>query len=565
MPTIEVSMNDLENLIGRKLPRDIEELNDVLQAAKGEAERIEGDRLTLSMEDKNRPDLWSVEGFALEMRGALGIGKGLPSVQMKKSNFTVKVDIGLRETRPYIAAAVVKGIKLTDEIIRGMMQTQDKIDGTYGRGRRKSSTGLYDSSMLAWPLSYGLGSPHENAFVPLGFEEKMTPADIIRKHPKGQEYGSLLASFQKWPIFKDSEGKVLSLPPVTNSADLGKITEATTDVLIEVTGTDWPTVSNVLRIMTVALAERGGQVFPVTIEYPYSVGGSRKLITPDFEPRKVKIKVDEINRLLGTELSGTQMGALLSKAHCKTRSKGNVLNVLAPAWRTDVMHWADIAEDIAIHHGYQKFEPIPPALPTVGAAAPKERYSDRVRELLIGLKMQEVLNFTLTNTNDLLKKMSMPAEKLIEIENPVSSEYSVLRNWLLPGLLRFLAANRIHDYPQKVFEVGDCVVTDTIAAERSRTVRKAAFAVTHDKVNFTEMKSEVESILRNLGVEWSISPQSHPSFIESRCGEIKVKGRAIGFLGEIKPEVLANWGMEMPVIAAEIDLETLAPQNAEQA
>ncbi|MFH0830158.1 MAG: phenylalanine--tRNA ligase subunit beta [Candidatus Aenigmatarchaeota archaeon] len=564
MPTIEVSINDLEELTGKKLPRDIEELNDVLQAAKGEAERLEGDRLTLSIEDANRPDLWSVEGFAMEMRGALGAERGLPAFPFKKSNFTIKVDANLKEIRPYIAAAIIKGVRLTDDIIKGLMQTQDKIDGTYGRSRRKSSIGLYNFDLLSWPLTYESGSPQENPFVPLGFGEKMLPADIIKKHPKGQEYGKLLAGASRWPIFKDAEGKMLSLPPITNSADLGRITEQTTNILIEVTGTDWATVSNALRIMTIALTERGGQVIPVTVEYPYSVAGSRKIITPDFEPRKIRAKVEEINCLLGTELSGAQMVTLLAKAHCKAQAKGSTLDVQVPAWRTDVMHWVDIAEDIAIHHGYQKFEPIPPALPTVGASAPREKYSDRIRELLIGLKMQEVLNFTLTNTNDLLAKMNMTQERLIELENPVSSEYAVLRNWLLPGLLRFLASNRIHEYPQKIFEVGDCVVTDALAAERSRTMRKVAFAVAHDKVNFTEAKSKIEALLRNMGIEWSISPCSHPSFIESRCGEIKVKGKPAGFLGEIRPEVLANWGIEMPVIAAEIDLDQLAPQKSEQ-
>lgn len=565
MPTIEVSINDLEKLVGRKLPRDIEQLNDMLQAAKGEAERIEGDRLTLSIEDANRPDLWSTEGFAHEVRGALGIDRGLHNIPVKKSSFSIKVDAGLRSMRPYIAAAVVKGVKLNDEIIKGLMQTQDKIDGTYGRGRRKSSIGLYNFDLLSWPLTYGLGNPNENPFVPLGFGEKMLPSEIIKKHPKGQEYGSLLAGSSTWPIFKDSEGKMLSLPPITNSADLGKITEHTVNILIEVTGTDWTTVSNALRIMALALVERGGQAYSVSIEYPYSVAGSRKIVTPDFEPRKFKVKTEEVNRLLGTELSGSQMASLLGKARCKAQPKGSTLDVLVPSWRTDVMHWVDMAEDIAIHHGYRNFVPIPPALPTVGAAAPKEKYSDRVRELLVGLKMQEVLNFTLTNRNELLSKMNLPDERIIELDNPVSGEYAVLRNWLLPGLLRFLAANRIHEYPQKVFEVGDCVVSDTIAAERSKTIRKVAFAIAHDKADLTKAKSEVEALLRNMGVEWSIVPCNHHSFIGSRCGEIKVKGRPVGFFGEIRPEVLANWGLEMPVIAAEIDLEQLAPQKTEQA
>ncbi len=565
MPTIEAGISDLEKLVGRKLPREIEGLNEMLQSAKGEVEKIEGDRITISLEDANRPDMWSIEGFAREVRAALGTGGGLPAIRIGKSDFSIRVDAGLRTIRPYMAAVAVRGARLNDEIIKGLMQTQDKIDGTYGRNRRKSSIGLYNLDGLSWPLSYSLTGPNENHFIPLGFSSRMSPAEIMEKHPKGQEHGRLLSGFPKWPIFRDSKGSVLSLPPITNSADLGKITAATRNVLVEVTGTDWATVSNVLRIMTIALMERGGRPFQVSIEYPYQVDGKRKLVTPDFEPRKVRADAADIDRLLGTDLGAGRMAALLGKAQCRATARGGRLEVLAPAWRTDIMHWVDVAEDIAIHLGYKNIAPIPPALPTVGAADDREKYSDRVRELLIGMKMQEVLNFVLTSNGDVLGRMNMPGERLVEIENPVSSEYSVLRHWLLPGLMKFLAANRIHDYPQKVFEVGDCVVSDALAAERSRTVRKVAFAIAHDRANLTQIKSAVEELLRNLGVKWDVAAGEHPSIIGSRCGEIIVKGRKAGLFGEIHPAVLQKWGIEMPVIAAELDLEQLAPQKVAQA
>ena len=73
MPTLDISLKDLEFITKKKLPRDVDKLNDILMFAKAEVENLSGDGLKLNVEDSNRPDLWCVEGIARELRGALGI------------------------------------------------------------------------------------------------------------------------------------------------------------------------------------------------------------------------------------------------------------------------------------------------------------------------------------------------------------------------------------------------------------------------------------------------------------------------------------------------------------
>jgi len=349
MPTIDVSLNDLEKLTGKKLPRDVEGLNNVLQFAKSEVERLEGDELAISVEDGNRLDLWCVEGIARELKGALGTESGMAEYIIVDSNYAVSVDRELEKTRPFIACAVVKGVKLSEQILKQLMQQQEKIDGTYGRDRKRSSIGLYDVDKIKWPLKYTVTKSGENAFVPLGFDKAMTPGEILELHPKGKEYGKLLDGFKSYPIFKDADGKVLSFPPIINSNDIGKVTSGTKNVLVEVTGTDWKTVRTVLLVVAMSLADRGGKLHSVKIEYQFKMpDGPTTVKTPDTKPEEMTIMQDDVNNLLGIELGAAEMEELLKKGRYDAAAEGEVVKVFVPPYRTDVMHAVDIIEDIAI-------------------------------------------------------------------------------------------------------------------------------------------------------------------------------------------------------------------------
>jgi phenylalanyl-tRNA synthetase beta chain len=110
----------------------------------------------------------------------------------------------------------------------------------------------------------------------------------------------------------DSEGKVLSFPPIINSNDLGKITEESRNLLVEVTGTLHKTVLNTLNLVTLALIDRGGKAYAAKINYPAKSEYSEKVVvTPDFNNRVVSLSVEYTNRLLGLKLSSKQISDLL--------------------------------------------------------------------------------------------------------------------------------------------------------------------------------------------------------------------------------------------------------------
>ena len=153
MPTIEVERRDFEALLGLELPRGMEELDDMLAYVKGEVKHLDEQEIHIEVKDSNRADLWSVEGLARALRGFLNLEKGLKDyVIAGSSGVDVHVDSKLKNIRPYIGCAVVKGIKFTDMMIRGVMRLQDKLDQTYGRNRRRISIGLYDFDLISPPL-----------------------------------------------------------------------------------------------------------------------------------------------------------------------------------------------------------------------------------------------------------------------------------------------------------------------------------------------------------------------------------------------------------------------------
>jgi phenylalanyl-tRNA synthetase beta chain len=239
-----------------------------------------------------------------------------------------------------------------------------------------------------------------------------------------------------------------------------------------------------------------------------------------------------------------------------SKARGQKITVSIPGFRSDILHEIDIVEDVAVGYGYNKIEPTIPEISTIGSESEKEIFSRKIRELMIGLGFQETLNFILTNRENNFNKMSTSGES-IEILNPVSSEYDICRTWLLPSLMKFLTSNKHLEFPQNVFEIGDVILLDNEQETKTSTIRKLAGSMSYDEANLTKIKSIIESILNNLNLKYEIKPFNHPSFIDSRAGEIIVNEKSIGFFGEINPEILEKWGLERPTIAFEINVDDL--------
>ena len=561
MPTIDVDCAEVELLLGWSWQGDMEKLDWLLAFVKGEVKVFNEQEGVVSVElkDTGRPDLWSVEGLARTLRGFLDLEKGPRRYEVGETAVEVHVDSQLKGIRPYICCSVVKGVKLSDVVIRGLMHLQDKLDQTYGRSRQKTSIGIYDYNLISPPLSYAVAKPDGISFVPLGFEEKMSLAEILVRHPKGVEYGHIVKEHSVYPILLDAERKVLSFPPVINSNDLGRVTKETGDLLVEVTGTVHQTVLNTLNLVTLALIDRGGKAYAAEVQYPDDAFyASKKVVTPDFGSRRVDLSVGYANKVLGLQLTAERMvECLLTAGLGAEKVSEDSVSVLVPCYRVDVMHPVDLVEDIAVAYGYNNIEPLWRELPSTGGVRREQRLFDVAREFMVGLGFQEILTYTLTSPESLFGKMNCEKSRIVEVSNPKVVTMTCLRSWLLPSLMEFMGSNQSVEFPQKIFELGKVTLLDEARETRTRDEEMLAAATTHPTASFTEIKSALDAFFMNLGVEWKIKETVHPSFIEGRVGTTIVDGVDVGVLGEVNPQVLEAWKLENPVAAFEINIQKI--------
>ncbi len=551
MPTIEVNYQDLQTLVGEHVPLDVLQEEGILYA-KGEVDEIEGETLKLDMKDTNRPDLWSAEGVARELQGRYGSKKGVPRYDVKPSGLVVRVDRKMKNIRPLTVCAVVKNLNINPDVLSQMIQLQEKISITFGRNRKEVAIGVYDLHKINGPIKFTSVKPDGIRFVPLEFEKPMTPAEILRKHPKGMEYAGLLKGLNEYPIFIDAAGEVLSLPPVINSDHTGKVTTATRDVFIECSGFDFKFLLPALNTIVAALADRGGEIQSVKVEY-----ADKSMNTPDMRPKKTKVSVGYVNEISGFRLSRGKICELLEESRYETSGKGKFIDLLYPAYRQDIMHQRDVVEDVIISYGYNRIKPAVPKLPTIGAVSRLQNFSDSVADVMAGLGFQETLSYVLTNKNNIFRRMNLPEGGLVEIENIVSSNWNVFRNWLLPSNMEFLSKNKHREYPQPIFEIGDVVTLDPKAETRTSDVLRLAASISGVRVGYEYMASVLDALFSSLGLEYKLTATNHPTFIHGRSAEIRCKGRPVGILGEIHPKVLNNWEIENPVVSFEIELEKI--------
>lgn len=265
--------------------------------------------------------------------------------------------------------------------------------------------------------------------------------------------------------------------------------------------------------------------------------------TPKIRARRMKLKAEYANKLLGIRLGEKEIAGHLEKMRFRaTPEKGGVI-VEVPPYRTDILHPIDLVEDVAISYGYMNFSPELPKLATTGRVRPMTRLTEEVRDIMVGYGYTEVKNLVMTGKTSLFDKMNLQEEEVVETASPVSSEHGVARNRLLPSLMNSLEHNRNRTYPQKIYEVGEII--DGKGCEKT-----ALAAVTaHPKANFSEIKGVYEGVAGILKRESKASPAEHASFIPGRAANA-----VDGVYGEISPRVLSNFGLEMPVAGFELIL-----------
>jgi phenylalanyl-tRNA synthetase beta chain len=563
MPKIDVS----EPLFFQALGRRFEEpaLVDLLTAAKAELDGWDHDAKVLRIElnDTNRPDLWSTLGLARQLGAYLGRpmppypffsreGEAKPSADRR-----VVVDAGLADIRPYIVSFVAEGREVTDALLREIIQSQEKLCDIFGRRRKTIAMGVSRADLITWPVHFRAADPDTTRFTPLDFDRPLSMREILAEHPKGREYGAIVAGFPRFPLLADAKGEVLTFPPVINSALIGGVKPGDRRLFIDLTGPDLEILLTAGAITACDFADMGFTVLPVRVEYPRDTTYGRTVTTPYWRQAETVLEVSDAERRLGDRFSPEEAAGFVRKMGSAVRVEGSRLVVSPPPFRDDFLHPVDVIEEIMIGRGMASFAPVMPREFTVGRLTRMEERARRVRDLMVGLGYQEMIYNYLGARADFADRMLRDGSSLVEIANPMSESFAVLRDSIIPNLLASEAASANAAYPHRIFEVGKTAVKDGADNQGSRTLTCLGVMLADREAGFNDIDAHVLALCFYLNIEPVVSPVDDPRFIPGRAAAVAVGGRSIGVMGEIAPQVLERWGIQMPCAAAEIALDGL--------
>jgi len=310
------------------------------------------------------------------------------------------------------------------------------------------------------------------------------------------------------------------------------------------------------------------------------VGEVVDVVSKRMDQAPVVLRVAEVWRILGGNLESGQIFRLLKRLGFTLIPEGQgdaQYRVQIPSWRLDVEREIDVIEEIARLHGYDKFEKTLPAYSGAVVELPHAAMDATLRKRALALGYNEALSLTFISHADAEKFSSGAGAKVLELENPLSEEASVMRTSLAPGMLDMLAWNLNRDVAEaRLFEMGSvyelsggarveprraclgataAAVRGSLSVGGALDVSKGEHAAAAEA--FRGFKGDVENLLAMFAGEISYDRETADYFHRGRSARARVKGAVVAQFGQIHPEVAAARKLRQDVFVAEFDLEQL--------
>eukprot|EP00904_Undaria_pinnatifida_P007512 jgi/Undpi1/3891/HiC_scaffold_16.g07259.m1 len=562
----------------------------------------------------NRYDLLCIEGLARALRVFLNKEKSpvfhtVEPAGGASARQRMTVGPGAASIRPYVVCAVLRGVTFDAKSYKSFMDLQDKLHQNICRRRTLVAIGAHDLNTVKGPFRYDAVPPPDIDFVPLTPSDKgafkaKALLDFYNTDPSAKHlkpYTPIIYDSEVYPVIKDSNGDVLSLPPVING-HLSRIRLETTDVFIECTATDLTKANIVLDTMVTMFSQYCGDKFSVEpVDVTYDHNGETQT-TPLMSTRTEKASVAEICSIIGVKIEVEEICRLCTKMQLgpaeaiEMEGEGGRepgVKVTVPPTRSDILHPVDVVEDVAIAYGFNDIPTSLPATLTVGGHQPLNNFGDLLREEISRAGYTEMLTHGLCSRDENFKMLRRAEEPCVSLSNPKHVEYEVVRTSLLPGALKTAQFNRAMPVKDgvRLFEISDVVVRDDSCDTGARNCRRlvatymgptAGFEIIHGLVDRimslvqvapTEDYSGSDPRAR-LGGPWRanmryrIQPVDRPTFFPGRCADVilevksseessKWEERRLGSFGMLHPEVLKAFELRDPSSAVEMDLEPL--------
>jgi phenylalanyl-tRNA synthetase beta chain len=288
----------------------------------------------------------------------------------------------------------------------------------------------------------------------------------------------------------------------------------------------------------------------------------------------VSLEFDRARKLIGIDIPAERMVAIIESLGMKAVSRSEEACVFAvPSWRWDMTLEADLVEEIARLYGLDNIPDTMPSAPSVSALDDSPfKAKARIRELCTALGFTEAMHYSFLSAKELDDFDSREAVKSarLAIPDPVSAEYGVMRDSLLPQLMGSLGRNAAHQLERALlFEIGKVfAVADgqPVESERlslgfvgpvGREALRTRAAVTEEEAVLW-LKGAVEELVAKLHAgRLEFLPAEHPAFAPGAALSVKLNGRVVGVLGALSAKLRHPYRLTTQMALCELELAPL--------
>jgi phenylalanyl-tRNA synthetase beta chain len=545
--------SELNKHIGKEL--SIEEVKETLKELgmdlKGESQEADPElKIEITAE---KMDMISTLGCARAIKYYRGYETKLPNYSISKSPYQVLVTSNVEQVRPKTVAALLTDVPMTQELLDELIKIQEKIHDSFGRHRKKAAIGIYPADKISFPITYTAKKPEDISFQPLESETHLTGKEILEHHDTGKKFKHLLEGHSKFPIFIDAKNNILSMPPIINSHDTGRVETHHNTLFVEVSGHNLTHLDNILKTLVTTCIEFGAKAQSIEVIYP-----DKTIYELELHHRTETISLSYINSLIGINVTADEIKTLAPKMMYEVSEiTDDIITVKIPCFKTDIWSDCDIADDIARAYGYNNIIPKFPQISTIAQEHNHTIFRNQLREQMVSLGFLETYTYMLTSTKEQCDKMDCPKIPHISIVDSAEEGINMARVWILPEILKALVINRKNKYPQHIFECGFTIQKDEAQETKAKDELHLAVAIADPSSNYTKIKEIIDTLATLNSWEITVHEMNHPSFIPGRCAEVKIQNQSVGMIGELHPKILENWNIIVPVSACEINLEKI--------
>ena len=285
---------------------------------------------------------------------------------------------------------------------------------------------------------------------------------------------------------------------------------------------------------------------------------------------KIKLDVDRINALLGTDISKKEMIDILEKLEIKVENDV----VIPPYFRQDVEQLADVAEEVLRFYGYDKLgTSLASGKATIGILDKRQKIEDKIKQTMVNSGLSEIYTYGFINEKDLdkanISKNSELRKTIITIRNPLSEDYQVMRTTTLPSMLATIETNNnkknenvgLYDISRVYKNINGEIEKGNIPLEE----KVLTIGMYGENVDFYVLKGILENVMQAVSVNsYNVEKEKkNDSFHPGRCANIKVGADIIATFGEIHPVVADRYGVQKEIYVAEVNIDKLVKYSRE--